>query len=183
MPGGRQIRHGQARDLGGVRSLQVLTVHPRELVLVEDAGAVSDIRELESGREFRRGQHFLVVPRRPPDQRQIVQERFRQVPLVAELRNRGGTVAFRERTVVRTEHQREMRERRRFVPERLVEQQLPRRVRDVVLAADHVGHTHQRVIHDHREVVRRMPIRSHQHGIADDAGLERHLTRARRRRT
>ena len=51
---------------------------------------------------------------------------------------------------------RDARSRRREA-ERLVQQQLPRRIRDVILAADHMGDLHQRIVDHHGEVVGGMP--------------------------
>ena len=65
-----------------------------------------------------------------------------------------------------------MREARRREPERAVEQHLPRRVRDVILAADHVRDLHQRIVHDHGEVVGGAAVGADQHRIADHVGAE-----------
>jgi hypothetical protein len=77
--------------------------------------------------------------------------------------------------VVRPEHQREVRETRRAEAERAIDQHLPRRVGDVVLAPDHVGDLHQRVVHDDGEVVGGTAVGAHEDRIADDVGAERHL--------
>ena len=68
-----------------------------------------------------------------------------------------------------------MREGRRGEAERLVQQDLTRRVRNVILAADHMRHPHQRIVHDDREVVRRVAVGADDHRIADDVGLKAHL--------
>ena len=68
-----------------------------------------------------------------------------------------------------------MRERRRGEPERLVQQNLPRRVRDVVLASDDMRHFHQGIVDDDREVVRGMSVSAHDDRIADDFRVEPHL--------
>ena len=65
-----------------------------------------------------------------------------------------------------------MREGRRREAERLVEQHLPRRVRDVILAADHMRHLHQRIVDDDGEVVGRHAVGADDHRIADDVGVE-----------
>ena len=82
---------------------------------------------------------------------------------------------FRQRRVIRPHHQREMRELRRGEAERAVEQQLTRGVRNVILATDHVRHLHQRIVDHDGEVVGGPAVGSHQHRIADDLGVERHL--------
>ena len=55
-------------------------------------------------------------------------------------------MALRQRRVIRPHHQRQVRELRRGEAERAVEQQLPRRVRDVILAPNHVRDLHQRIV-------------------------------------
>ena len=79
-------------------------------------------------------QHFFALTRRPPEQRQIVHQRLRQIPALAELGHARRAVPLRQRRVVGTEDERQVRECRRHQPKRLVNQQLPRRVRDVILA-------------------------------------------------
>ncbi len=63
-----------------------------------------------------------------------------------------------------------MRERRRLVTAGLVQKDLPRRVRDVILAANHVRHLHQGIVDDDGEVVGGNPVGSNQHRIADNVG-------------
>ena len=52
--------------------------------------------------------------------------------------------------------------------ERLEEEDVLRRVGEVVLAADHVGDPHIRVVYDHGEVVERRTIRAEDHEIASE---------------
>ena len=74
--------------------------------------------------------------------------------------------------MVGSEHEREMREDRRREPERLVEQNLPGRIRNVILSPNHVRHFHQRIVDDDGEVVRGMAIGADDDGIANHVGLE-----------
>ena len=50
--------------------------------------------------------------------------------------------------------------------ERLEEEDVLRRVGEVILAADHVGDPHIRIVHDHGEVVERRTVRAKDHKIA-----------------
>ena len=72
-----------------------------------------------------------------------------------------------------------MRELRRREAERLIQQDLPRRIRDVILAADHVRDLHQRIVDDDGEVVGGAAVGADDHRIADDVGVERRPRRAR----
>ncbi len=60
--------------------------------------------------------------------------------------------------------------------EPLVQEQLTERVRDVILAADHVGNFHEGVVYDDRKVVRRGAARPQQHRIADHLRIDADLT-------
>ena len=70
--------------------------------------------------------------------------------------------------MVRPEHEREVRELRRRGAKRLVDQHLPRRVRDVVLAAHHMRDRHPRVVDDDGEVVGGTAVGADDDRIADD---------------
>ncbi len=169
-------RDEQRGEPGRVCQLQIVAVDPRKLVFVEHAGAVPDVLEAEPPGELGGRQQLFVRAGGPPDERQVVHERLRQVALLPELCHRRRTVPFGQRTVIGTEDEREVRERRCVVPERLVEQHLPRRVRHVVFPTHHVRDPHQRIVHDHHEIVGGQPVRSHEDGIADDVAAERDRT-------
>ncbi len=65
-----------------------------------------------------------------------------------------------------------MREGRRRETERLVQQDLARRVGDVVFAPHHVRHFHQRIVDHDREVVGGRAVGPDDDRVADDVGLE-----------
>ena len=119
------------------------------------------------------GSSSSSAARRPADQREVVHQRLRQVAARAELGDRRRAVALRQRRVIRPHHQRQVRELRRRESERLIEQHLPRRIRDVILAANHMRDLHQRIVDHDGEVVGRPAVRSDQHRIADDVAAER----------
>ena len=96
-----------------------------------------------------------------------------QVAEIPVLRHRRRAVALRQPAAVGAEDHRDMREPRRRPAERGVQQQLSRRVRDVVVAADHVGDLHQVIVDDAREVVGRQPIRAQHDEVVEHLVLER----------
>src|SRR5947199_8318988 len=65
-----------------------------------------------------------------------------------------------------------MRELRWREAERLVQQDLPRRVRDVILTTDHMRNFHQRIVDNDGEVVRRMSVCADDDRVADDISGE-----------
>ncbi len=138
-----------------------------------------DILDREAARHLVDRQELGVVlaaaavgARRPADERQVVHQRLGQVAARAKLGDRCRAVPLRQRRVVGPEHERQVRELRRREPERLIEQDLPRRIRDVILAADHVRHLHQRIVDHDGEVVLRPAVGAHDDEIADDLGAE-----------
>ena len=63
-----------------------------------------------------------------------------------------------------------MAEDRHRMAERLEQQDVLRRVADVVLAADHVADLHRRVVDDDREVVERRPVAADDDEVAAEVG-------------
>ena len=79
---------------------------------------------------------------------------------------------LRQLGVIRTEDHRDVAELGRREAERLVNQQLPRRIRDVILASHHMRHPHQPIVDDDREVVGGIAVGTQQHLVADDVGVK-----------
>ena len=74
--------------------------------------------------------------------------------------------------MIRPHDERHVREAGRREPERLVQEQLPRRVRDVILASDHIRHLHQRIVDHDGEVVGGVAIGADDDRIADHICVE-----------
>ena len=82
-------------------------------------------------------------------------------------------MALRQLLAVRAVEQRQVRVGRRLGAERLQDQDLARRVREVVLAADDVRDAHVAVVHRDREVVERAAVRAGDHEVVDRRQRER----------
>ena len=82
----REIRQRQLRKARRVGQLEIVAVHPRELLLVEHAGAQADVVERKASRHLLDRQQLLVVSRRPADEREVVDERLRQIALAIGIR-------------------------------------------------------------------------------------------------
>ena len=175
LPALAQVRLCERGQSIGIANLQVMTIRPRELVFIEHAGAMRDVLEAEAARKLVGGQQLFVLPGRPANQREIVDQGFRQISLLAELTNRGRAMTLRERRMIGPHHERQVRERRGLIPVRLVEKNLARRVRNVIFTADHVRHLHQRIVDDDGEVVGGNAVRADQHRVADHIGVKRNL--------
>ncbi len=114
----------------------------------------------------------LVLAVRPAQQREVVHERLRQVAELAEVAHRRGAVPLAELAALGAEHHGVVGEggdRRAEGPE---QQQLARRVGEVVVAADDVRDAHVAVV-DHRgEVVAGGAVGAHDDEVADGALLD-----------
>ena len=152
---------------------QVDAVQPVELRVVERAGARADRLEAEPLDDLVARHDRRLAVGRPADQGEEVDERLGEVARGAELVHRERAVPLRELLAVVAEEAAEVRVGGRLVAERLQDLDLLRRVRDVVVAADHVGDRVVHVLDGGREVVGRPAV-----GADDDDVLEldvRHL--------
>ena len=84
----------------------------------------------------RRRHQLAVVARRPAEQREEIHHRVRQVALPLVLHHRRRAVPLAQALLVGAENQRHVREPRHRRAERLEQQHVLRRVRDVIVAAD-----------------------------------------------
>ena len=80
-------------------------------------------------------------------------ERAAGAHLFTELPDGGGAVALRELAFVGCEDERHVPKLRGRVPEGLVHEHLPQRVREMLLSAKHMRDFHEGVVHRHTEVV------------------------------
>src|SRR5918998_386488 len=122
--GGRQV--GQLRR--GVPA-QVDGVYGAELVLVEDGRVAADAVDAEALRELVAGKDLLVRGVAGAEQRQVVEQRVRQVALRRELLDVRRAVALGQFLPVRAQDHRDVGEGRQGVAQGLVDQDLARRVR------------------------------------------------------
>src|SRR5205823_7371961 len=85
--------------------LDVVPVQPVQLLHVEDGGRWRDSLEREFLDQLLDREDFASASRRrPAQQRQVIHKRFRQNSHVAEICNRGCTMALRETLAVRTKN-------------------------------------------------------------------------------
>ena len=151
-------------------------VHPPQLLLVEHRGRPADPREVEALDQLLGTHQGGVVVGPPPQQREVVADRGGEVPGGAQLLDGGAAMALRELLAVRRVEQRQVRVARRRGPERPQHHQLPRSVREMVVAANHVGDLHFRVVDGDREVVEHRTVAARDHEVVEEAVLEPDLT-------
>ncbi len=155
-----QIRNETVAVLVVGERAQVHAVQPFELLVVEGRRARADAPEREALDQLLRRHDRRVVVVRPAEQRQEVHQRLGEVARLAELVDRLGAVALRQLLPVVAEHVRHVRVDGQLGAERAQDLDLLRRVRDVVVAADHVGDAVVHVLDGRGEVVGRPAVRA-----------------------
>ena len=159
----------------GERQLaHVAAVEPAELALVEDRRRAADALDREPLDQLGRREDGLVVLRPPAEQGQVVAQGRREVAGIAELLHRGGAVALGELLAVRAVEQRQVRVAGRLAAQRLEYEQLLGRVREMVVAADHIGDPHLEIVDGDREVVQRRAVAARDHEVVGEPVLEPH---------
>src|SRR5258706_9231831 len=145
---------------------QVVLREPDELVVVGLRGRLTDALEREQPSEIflREDLEVTVTPAEPRD---VVQHRFGTEAAVAVALHRDRVLPLRELLAPRLDEQGHVAELRRLPAETLVDQQLPRRARHVLAAAQHVSDSHVVIVDPHGEVIDRRAIRSRDHEVVE----------------
>ena len=165
-PGALEVRREAPTELGLGQPLHVLLVHPLELVGVESRRRGTDRVEVEPRDELL-AREDLVVAVRPAEPREEVDDRLGQVAQLLVLHHAHRAVPLRELLPVLAQHGRHVRVHGRLRAERADDVDLPRRVVDVVVAADHVRDPHVEVVDDDAEVVGRRAVRARDHEVVE----------------
>ena len=142
-------------------------VQPLELLVVEGRRARADAIQREALDQLLRRHLGGLVVVRPAEQREEVHQRLGDVAGVPELVDRLRAVALGELLAVVAEHVRDVRVDRQLVAERSQDLDLLRRVRDVVVAADHVRDRVVHVLDGRGEVVGRAAVRADEHDVLE----------------
>ena len=151
----------------GVERPQIDAVHPIELRVVERRRAAADALEREALDQLVAGHDRRLPVRRPAEQGEEVHQSGSDVALPAELVHGHRAVPLGELLAVLAEHVRHVRVDRRLGAECAQDDELLRRVRDVVVAADHVGDPVEPVVDGVGEVVGRAAVRAHEHEVLE----------------
>ncbi len=143
-----------------------------EPIPIEDGTRLVHRPDLESAGQLVEAEDLLLGTRRPAQEGQEVDHRLGEVSLGAVFGNGGLALALAHLRAIRVEDERDVPEGRQRVAEGLHERDVLRRVREVVLAADHVADRHRVIVDDHHEVVDRDPVRPHDDEIAEQRVVE-----------
>jgi hypothetical protein len=127
---------------------------------IDPGGAAADSFERE-GRNHLVARHQLAVAsRRPAEQTQEIDHRIGQISKALVLRHRRDAVPLAQLLLVGAENQRHVRKLGWRLPERLPQQNVLRRVGDVIVAPNDVRNPHVDVVGHHGEVIDRQAVRA-----------------------
>ena len=155
---------------------QVLTVHPEQLLRVEDsARSLVDVGEVEELCCFVPRDDLAVVAGVPSEKGEEVEERGRDDAEVAILLGRVAPFALRKPLAVAAQNQWQMREHRHFGAECAEQHDVLGRVREVIVAARDVRDVHVDVVDDDGEVIRRIAVGAQEHEVVDQIAFELHI--------
>ena len=141
-------RRDAVRELAGRQPHHLLLVEPIELVGIEDRVSAADALERETVHELRLREELLVRPGRPSKQREEIDHRLGKIPKPLVLRHRRRAMTFAQALLVGAEDERHVGELRDRGSERLEEEHVLRRVRDVIVAPHDMRDLHVHVVGD-----------------------------------
>ena len=175
----------------------ILRVEPRQLVCVKNGGALVDSAFVKHADEILRGEEFFIRPLGgPAKKRDIIEDSLLQVALreqilegripiaLGQLAHHGLLSSFcvANRPAGCLVHQHRLHHHRRkvqidgrFPSERLIEQVVFRRGRQVFRAAHHVGDGHQVVVDHVGKIVSRQAVGLDEHVVIQRAAVHLHV--------
>ena len=125
----------------------VLLIEPVEFFRIEDRAAAADAGEIEYFGQFPAGEQFTIAGSwRPAQQRQKIHHGLGQIALSRVLHHGRRAMPLAQALPVRSKNQRHVREGRHSRLDRLVQQNLLRRVRDVIVATHHMRDLHLHIV-------------------------------------
>ena len=181
--GGKLLAPGNMRqdtldlgeELGVGRLAHVMAVEVFELGKIEPRRRAADLRQLER-RDHLLGRKHLLVAVAPAEPDEVIAHGGRQIahgPIGIDAER---AVALGELGAVGPVEERDVGHRRHRPAQRLVDLLLPRRIGEVIVATDDVGHVHVVVVDHDREHVGRGLVGAQQHQVVEVLVLPDHAT-------
>jgi hypothetical protein len=125
-----------------------------------------DVVDVEALDDLVDREDLFLGARRPAEQREVVDERLADEALLDVVGHRRLALALAHLGAIRVEDEGQVREPRDIVAKGPEQEDVLRRVGEVVLATDHVRDLHRRVVDDDREVVERRAVVPNDHEVA-----------------
>ena len=169
------LRDPRAQAQGQLLVAQRANVDAVEVVeaaLVEDRATLVHLGHVEPPDKLVEGEDLLLGARRPAEEGEEVSHRLGQVALLAVGRHGRLALALADLGAVGVEDERNVTEARLPVAQGTDERDVLRGVRQVVLAADHVGDLHGLVVDHHHEVIQGYAIGADDHEVTQQAVVE-----------
>ncbi len=134
-------------ELVGRQAHDVLLVEPLQLFRTKDGVAAADAVERKSIDQLVFAKQLAVAGAgRPSEQPEKVDHRFGKKALGRIFHDGRRAVTLAQTLLVRAENQRHVRELRHGRPQRAVQQDVLRRIRDVIVSAHHMRDRHLHVV-------------------------------------
>ncbi len=181
-PAGRHHVIGESGgEVGRGQHPQMRRIDRLGLLAVEPGRVAGDPFAVERGHQFLGGEDVPVLGQRPTEQGQIVDHALGDEPVVAVLEEVGLRIPLGKLLVALARDEGKVAELGRVlgnadVGQCLVQRNLTRGGRQQVLAAQHVGDAHQRVVDGIDQGVQGCPVASDHHRIGYRTGREADLT-------
>ena len=167
-----QMRQGHVGDLFQAQFLQILGVDPVQFVDIKHCRILCHMVQGKQRDQFLAGENLLLAGRRPAKQRQEVYHGRRQISQRLVLIDRCRAVALAHFAAIFTQNQRNVAECRQGQAQRLVDQDLAGRIRQMFFGPNDMGDFHQGIVQHYGVIVYRQTIGLDDHIIADSVGIK-----------
>ena len=151
------VGHGGLGKVLRRHRLDVFAVEPRQLVIVKDGRRLADAAHIKRLFQLGKGKDLPVVLGTPAEQRDIVDDRLRQIALVDQIIKAGGAVALAQlgdvAVRVLAHDQGQVDVGRNLPAEGFIEEVVFGRGAQILAAAHHMGDAHGVVVDDVRKIV------------------------------
>ena len=150
-----------------IHRLDVLAIHPAQLLHVEDRRALRDTVIVELLDEVLEGHDLLVILRRPAEEGNEVHDGLGHEALIDQVLEGGMTGTLAELLVIFIRNQRTVHILRNLPAEGLIETIVLRARAQILVATNDVGDAHQMIVDDIGEIIGRIAV-----GLDEDHVIE-----------
>ena len=159
-----------------IHRLDVLAIHPAQLLHIEDSRTLRDTMIIELLDEVLEGHDLVVILRRPAEESDEVYDRLRYEALVDEILEGGMTGTLAELLVVLIGDERAVNILRNLPAEGLIETIVLRAGAQILVAANDMGDAHQMIIDDIGEIIGRIAIGLDEHHVIELGVIDRDVS-------
>ena len=143
----------------------ILAIKPVQLLESKYGVCLSNTLKRKKIDQLPPAKHLAIIPRRPSEKGQEVEEGIGQVAHFGISHDRSCAMAFRKALLIGSQDERQMSKLGEGSAGRLVQENLFWRIGDVVCAADHMRNPHIQVVGHNSQVIRGNSVGSQQNEI------------------